>query len=388
MTRPYDLIIVGAGLYGAVIAQQAVGCGLRVLVIEKRDHVAGYCYSFPDAQTGLIVHRHGAHIFHTKQKYIWDYVNRFAQFVPYVHRVRARIGGITYPLPINLSTLRDFFGVSLEANEVDHFLSLQRGTFREPQNFEEKAVNLVGWKLYEGFVRNYSAKQWGVAPKDLPSTMKLQIDVRPSTDDRYFGDRYQGVPVDGYTPMIQRMLTGADLDLGVDFCQEPHRWQKLTKGLVYTGPLDRYFNFRHGPLKWREITHELKVCSPASKLESPVVNINDDSSDCTRIADYSQLSASSHTGGPIVLGWERLTSVNDNERAYVENRVLKPVRFDEEEERLVKYQRDASREHHVYFGGRMADYRLYDMEHVVALAMKAARSIVSQTSSGTLNHRV
>ena len=215
--QQYDFVIVGSGLFGAVFAQQAIEHGKRVAVIEKREHIGGNCYSYEDPETGIIIHRYGTHIFHTPNKAIWDYINRFSEFTGYRHRVLTTHKGKVYSMPINLGTINAFYGLELKPEEVDAFIAERKGDIQRPRNFEEKGISLIGEDLYRAFIAGYTEKQWQCDPRELPASIISRLPVRNSYDDSYFNDRYQGLPLHGYTPIFEKLLEGAEVFLDTDF---------------------------------------------------------------------------------------------------------------------------------------------------------------------------
>ena len=231
----YDVLVVGAGLYGSVFAQQAKEAGRSVKVIEKRAQVGGNCNSYAFEDTRILVHQYGTHIFHCSDKAIWDYVNRFTDFNRYQHRVLTVHKNRVYPMPICLTTLNSFFGLNMAPSEVEEFLASKRSDIPSPSNFEEKALSLVGREIYEAFIRGYTLKQWGRDPRELPASVITRLPFRSSYHDAYFDDCYQGIPVEGYAPMFDRMLTGIPLELGVDFLADREWWRTKHRWLYTLG---------------------------------------------------------------------------------------------------------------------------------------------------------
>ena len=213
----YDFVVVGAGFFGAVFAHEAKKAGKKVLVIEKRDHIGGNCYSYDDPETNINIHKYGPHIFHTPDKKIWDYINSFADFNDYRHRVLTNAGGKVYSLPINLATINQFYNLTLTPDEAAEFLKSKTPEISKPANLEEKAISLVGRELYETFIKGYSIKQWGCDPRELPAEVITRLPVRTSYNDIYYDDDYQGMPIGGYTPIFEKMLKGIPLELKTDF---------------------------------------------------------------------------------------------------------------------------------------------------------------------------
>ena len=261
--RCCDVMIVGAGFYGATLAERlANGLGKRVLVIDRRHHIGGNAYSENDPETGIEVHKYGAHLFHTSNETVWNYVKRFTAFTDYRHRVFTTYRGQVYPMPINLGTICQFFGRRFSPDEARALIAGQAAELggRAPRNLEEKAISLIGRPLYEAFIRGYTAKQWQTDPRELPEHIITRLPVRYTFDNRYFTDAFEGLPVDGYTAVFERMLDDPliDVRLGVDFFDlKPHLRADLP--IVYTGPIDRYFDYCEGELGWRTIDFELET---------------------------------------------------------------------------------------------------------------------------------
>lgn len=365
----YDYIIVGTGLFGAVFAQQAVENGRSVLLLESRGHIGGNCYSEPQEGTNIIVHRYGTHIFHTNSREIWDYTNRFTEFNRYQHRVLTTHRDRVYAMPINLGTINQFYDVNLRPGEVEAFLGRKKGRITNPRNLEEKAISLIGEDLYEAFIKGYTIKQWGCDPRELPAGIITRLPVRTSFHDSYFNDRYQGIPVEGYTPIFERMLDGIPVEMGVDFLEDPDHWRSRARKIVYTGPIDRYFAYEHGRLNWRSVRFETEVVDEDDHQGTSVMNYADAEIPFTRIHEPKHLHLEKpQTPGKTVI--IREYSQVDNDRPYY------PVNFAGDREKLSLYQRMAAKEGNVLFGGRLAEYKYYDMHQVIGSALqKAAKEL-------------
>jgi UDP-galactopyranose mutase len=366
VTSNYDYLIVGSGLFGAVFAQQAIAAGRRVLVVEKRRHIGGNCWSEEHEDTGIIVHRYGTHVFHTPNRAIWEYVNRYSAFTGYRHRVLTTHAGGVYSMPINLGTINAFFGKQLRPGEVTAFLAAERGQIAAPANLEEKAISLVGERLYRAFIAGYTEKQWGRSPRDLPASIITRLPVRTSYDDSYFDDRYQGLPAEGYTPLLERLLAGADVELGVDFLADREYWRGRARRLVYTGAIDAYFGWCHGRLNWRSVRFETDVLPQADYQGAAVMNYADLDVPYTRIHEPKHLHPER--------GARADTTVIVREYAQIDNDApYYPVGTAADQALLEQYQALAAAEPGVRMGGRLAQYKYFDMHHVIAQALKAAR---------------
>jgi UDP-galactopyranose mutase len=364
--KRYDFVVVGSGLFGAVFAQQAVENGRSVLVLEKRAHVGGNCHSEEHEDTGIIVHRYGTHVFHTPNRGIWDYVNRFSEFTRYRHRVLTMHRGRAFSMPINLGTINAFYGVTLRPSEVEAFLAGKRVPIEAPRNLEEKAISLVGAELYRAFIAGYTRKQWGRDPRELPAGIITRLPVRSSYDDAYFDDAYQGLPVAGYAPIFARLLAGADVETGVDFLADRGHWARRARRVVYTGPIDAYFGYAHGRLNWRSVRFDTEVLHEADHQGTAVMNYADLDVPYTRIHEPKHLhpERATRTGTTVVV--REYSQVDDDAPYY-------PVGTPDDEQKLGRYQALAAAERDVRMGGRLAQYRYFDMHHVIAHALKAAR---------------
>lgn len=363
----YDYVVVGSGLFGAVFAQQMREHGRSVLVLERRGHIGGNCYSYEYQDTGINVHAYGTHIFHTSDAAVWSYVRRFADFNHYRHRVLTTHRDRVFTMPINLGTVNAFFGTNLRPFELERFLAEQREEIASPKNLEEKAISLVGRELYEAFIRGYTKKQWGCDPRRLPASIITRLPVRTSYDDAYFDDTYQGIPIGGYTPMFERMLDGIPVELGVDYFADRERWERTARRkIVYTGPIDRYFDYAHGRLSWRSVRFELERVAVPDYQGTSVMNYADEEIPYTRVHEPRHLHPERRAAPDSTVVVREYSLVNDDEPYY-------PVNFESDRRVLAEYEALAAGETRTVFGGRLARYRYYDMHQVVASALKAAR---------------
>jgi len=365
-----DYLVVGSGLFGAVFSQQAKEAGRSVRLIEKRDHIGGNCFSYEFDDTNITVHAYGTHIFHTSDPDIWNYVNRFTEFNRYQHRVLTTHRSKVYSMPINLGTINAFYGVNLRPSEVESFLASKRGDIANPGNLEEKAISLIGRDLYEAFIRGYTKKQWGCDPKLLPASIITRLPVRTSYHDSYFDDLYQGIPVGGYTPIFERMLEGIPVELRTDFLKDLGYWRSRARKVVYTGPIDAYFEYEYGRLNWRSVRFESEKVASDDFQGTSVMNYADDDVPFTRIHEPKHLHPERKfpPGVSVVV---REYSLIDNDRPYY------PVNFDEDKEKLAKYRDLQAQEKSTLFGGRLAQYRYYDMHQVIGSALKVAKAELS-----------
>jgi len=366
----YDFIVVGAGLFGSIFAQQAREAGRSVLVLERRGHIGGNCHSHEFEDTGITVHSYGTHIFHTSDERVWRYMQRFSDFNQHRHRVLTTWHGKVYSLPINLGTINSFFGVNLRPDQAEAFLASKREPIASPGNLEEKAMSLVGRELYEAFVKGYTTKQWGCDPRTLPASIITRLPVRTSYHDGYFNDRYQGVPLDGYTKLFERLLQGVPVQLGVDFLADRSYWRQRAHRVVYTGPLDRYFDYVCGRLTWRSVRFELERLPSSDYQGVSVMNYADPDVPYTRIHEPKHL----HLERP----WNERATVIVREYSQVDpDEPYYPVNLEGDRETFARYHALAAEDPGVVFGGRLASYRYYDMHQVVGQALAKARELLS-----------
>ena len=365
---PCDLVVAGAGLFGLTVAERAAReLGLRVLVLERRPHIAGNCFTEADPDTGTEVHRYGSHIFHCTHRGIWDYVNRFTRFNGYRHHVFTVHRGHLYAMPINLLTISAFFGRAMRPAEARALIAGQAAELgdRVPGNFEEKAISLIGRPLYEAFIRGYTQKQWDTDPRLLPADIITRLPVRLTTEARYFSDRFEGIPEDGYTAMCERMADhpGIAVRLRVDFLAVRDR---LPRGVpvVYTGPIDRYFEYRLGRLSWRSVRFERELVAEGDFQGTAVVNYADPEVPFTRIHEYHHYHPEKpHPEDRTVIFREYSAFTGtDNEPAY-------PIRTAENTKIFEAYRALAEAEEGVIFGGRLGTYRYLDMHQAVGGAL-------------------
>ncbi|MCW2863409.1 MAG: UDP-galactopyranose mutase [Actinoallomurus sp.] len=359
-----DLVIAGSGLFGLTVAERcARDLGLRVLVVERRDHIGGNAYSEIEPATGIEVHRYGAHLFHTSNERVWEYVNRFTAFTDYRHRVYSVFKGRVYPMPINLGTICAYFGRAMGPDEARRLIAEQAAEVADPRNLEEKAISLIGRPLYEAFIRGYTAKQWQTDPRDLPPEIITRLPVRYTFDNRYFADRYEGLPRDGYASWLERMADHPRIEirLGTDFFDLDAAG---SVPVVYTGPLDRYFGHREGALGWRTLDFEPEVLATGDFQGTPVMNYADEDVPYTRIHEFRHFHPERESPPDrtvIVREYSRFAEPGD-EPYY-------PIDTEADRVRLARYRDLARAEKGVLFGGRLGTYRYLDMHMAIASAL-------------------
>ena len=362
MNKHYDYLIVGAGLYGAVFAQKAMEAGKTCLVIEKRDHIAGNIYT--EAVEGIQVHRYGAHIFHTNNDEVWNYVNRFATFNRYTNSPVANYKGEIYNMPFNMNTFNKMWGVITPA-EAQAEIERQRAAHyvAEPKNLEEQAINLVGTDIYEKLVKHYTEKQWGRPCTELPAFIIKRLPVRFIYDNNYFNALYQGIPVGGYTAMVEKMLEGAEVKLGVDYLADKAAWDAVADKVVYTGPIDAYFGYKLGALAYRSVRFETETLDMENYQGNAVVNYTDADTPYTRIIEHKHFEFGTQPKTVISREYSAEWKVGD-EPYY-------PVNDEANGALYQQYKVLAEGEEKVLFGGRLGEYKYYDMDKVIEAALAA-----------------
>ncbi|MDE6407527.1 MAG: UDP-galactopyranose mutase [Anaeroplasmataceae bacterium] len=359
----FDYLIVGAGLYGSVCAYELSKKGYKCLVIDKRNHIAGNIYT--EEIKGIQVHKYGAHIFHTDDKKIWDYINQFADFNNYINSPIAIYKNELYNLPFNMNTFSKLWGVKTPA-EAQAIIEKEKETYRidNPKNLEEQAINLVGSTIYEKLVKGYTAKQWGKPCNQLPSFIIKRLPVRFTYDNNYFNDRYQGIPIGGYTQIIEKMLANVEVRLNYDFFEHQEELEKLCKKIIYTGPIDQYFGYCYGSLEYRTVRFENEILEQSNFQGNAVVNYTEYDVPYTRIIEHKHFEFDS-TSPYTVISKEYSTSWKLGDEPYY------PINDDKNGTLYQKYLELAKKKKNVLFGGRLAQYKYYDMDDVIASALKS-----------------
>lgn len=365
----YDYLIVGAGLYGAVFAQQMKAAGKSVLVVDKRLHVAGNAYT--KKVEGIQLHQYGAHILHTNDERVWNYLNRFATFNRFTNAPLANYRGQLYSLPFNMYTFHKMWGVVTPQQAAAKIDQQRKEILGTPQNLEEQAISLVGRELYEKLIKGYTEKQWGRACQDLPASIIRRLPVRLCFDNNYFDARYQGIPVAGYTRMVEKMLEGITVRLGVDYLTDRGQLDALAKKIVYTGPVDAFFDYRFGALEYRSVRFENELLDCPNFQGNAVVNYTDRQVPWTRIIEHKWFTFGLDERGNAlprtVISREYSTECRRGDEPYY------PI-GDEKNNARYKAYREWSRERKdVIFGGRLGEYRYCDMDVVVACALDRAQ---------------
>ena len=365
----YDYLIVGSGLYGSVFAQQVKEAGKSVLVIDKRPNVAGNVYT--ERIEGINVHKYGAHIFHTNNKKVWDYVNRFTEFNRFTNSPVANYKGELYSLPFNMYTFNKMWGV-VTPEEVAAKIDEQRKKIKgEPKNLEEQAISLVGRDIYEKLVKGYTEKQWGRECKKLPAFIIKRLPVRLTFDNNYFNALYQGIPIGGYTKMVENMLDGIEVKLGVDYLQNNKELDKISDKIVYTGAIDAYFNYKLGALEYRSVKFENEILNIPNFQGNAAVNYTDTETPWTRIIEHKWFEFGKDENGKdihkTVISREYSSEWKLGDEPYY------PVNDEKNSKLYAEYKKLAESEKNIIFGGRLGEYKYYDMDAVIASALKKSK---------------
>jgi UDP-galactopyranose mutase len=364
-----DLVVVGSGFFGLTIAERCANdLGLRVLVVERRHHIGGNAYSEPEPQTGIEVHRYGAHLFHTSNAHVWEYANRFTAFTGYQHRVFTIYKSRVYPLPINLATICEYFGAAMSPDEARALIAEQAAEVPAGQaaNLEQKAVSLIGRPLYEAFIRGYTFKQWQTDPVDLPAEIITRLPVRYTFNNRYFSDTFEGLPADGYTAWLERMADHRNIEVRLD--TDFARLRPDTAGrvpVVYTGALDAYFDYAAGDLGWRTLDFELEVLPTGDFQGTPVMNYADADVPFTRIHEFRHFHPERdwYPKDKTVIMREFSRFAGRGDEPYY------PINTAADRDRLLAYREMAAREPGVLFGGRLGTYKYLDMHMAIGSAL-------------------
>ena len=366
--RSADLIVVGSGFFGLTVAERAASeLGARVVMLERRDHIGGNAYSYRDADTGIEVHKYGSHLFHTSNRRVWDYVNRFTSFNSYRHVVHTTHQGRVFDMPINLGTICSFFGKAMSPREARELIAEQvkEAGIADPQNFEDKAISLIGRSLYDAFIKGYTAKQWETNPRELPESVISRLPVRYTFDRSYFSDTWEGLPLHGYHSWLEAMAENSliDLRLNVDFFDIKANVEEGTP-VVYTGAIDRYFNFEQGSLNWRTLDLHIEVVDEPDFQGTSVMNYADASVPYTRIHEFQHLHPERvNESGRTVIMREYSRSARRGDEPYY------PVNTPEDRRNLSRYRERAKSETDVVFGGRLGTYQYLDMHMAIASAL-------------------
>lgn len=363
--KKYDYLIVGAGLFGSTFANLAHKQGKKVLVIDRRNHIAGNIYT--EEVEGIQVHRYGAHIFHTDYKDVWDYVNSFVEFNRYTNSPVARINNEIYNMPFNMNTFAKIWNdVFTPEDAMRHINEEKKEITGEPKNLEEQAISLVGRTIYEKLIKGYTEKQWGRSCTELPSFIIKRLPVRLVYDNNYFNDRYQGIPIGGYTKLVEKMLDGIEVKLNTNFFDNIEEYKEIADKIVYTGPIDEYFNYSLGSLDWRSLKFDTKVLDQTNYQGNAVVNYTGHEVDYTRVIEHKHFEFDT-TSPKTVITFEYPADYKEGMEKYY------TVNDDKNNELADKYRELSKKEENVIFGGRLAEYKYYDMDDVIKSAFECIK---------------
>ena len=359
--KEYDYLIVGAGLFGAIFAYEANKRGKKCLVIDKRSHIAGNVYT--ENIEGINVHKYGAHIFHTSNKKVWDYINQFAEFNRYTNSPVAMYKGELYNMPFNMNTFNKLWGVITPEEAKGKIEEEKRlAGIREPKNLEEQAISLVGKTIYEKLVKGYTEKQWGKEAKELPSFIIKRLPVRFTYDNNYFNDLYQGIPIEGYTKIIEKMLEVIDTKLNCDFFENREELEKIAEKIIFTGPIDKYYDYCFGELEYRSLKFETEVLDIENYQGNAVVNYTEYEIPYTRIIEHKHFEFGNQP--------KTIITKEYPDKWTKEKEPYYPINDEKNSKLYEKYKELADKDNKVIFGGRLGKYKYYDMDKVIEEAMK------------------
>lgn len=362
----YDYLVVGAGLYGATFAHEAQSRGKKVLVIDKRPHIGGNVYT--EKIEGINVHKYGAHIFHTNNETVWRYVNQFATFNRFTNSPVANYKGKLYSLPFNMYTFNQMWGVVTPEEAATKIEEQRKEIANEPQNLEEQAISLVGRDIYEALVKGYTEKQWGRSCKELPAFIIKRLPVRLTFDNNYFNALHQGIPVGGYTKMVECMLDGVELKLNENYLDYRHTYNSLAKRVVYTGPIDAYFDYSLGHLEYRSVRFETEILDKPNYQGNAVMNYTDSDDPWTRIIEHKWFEFGKDEDGAdlpkTIISKEYSAEWRPGDEPYY------PINDKKNSDLYTQYRALAEKEQNIIFGGRLGEYKYYDMDAVIASALE------------------
>lgn len=366
----YDYLIIGSGLFGSVFARQAADAGKKVIVIDKRPNIAGNVYT--EKVEGINFHKYGAHIFHTNNTEVWNYVNRFATFNRFTNSPVANYKGELYSMPFNMYTFNKMWGVVTPEEAAAKIEEQKKEITEEPQNLEEQAISLVGRDIYEKLVKGYTEKQWGRDCKELPAFIIKRLPVRLTFDNNYFNASYQGIPIGGYTKLVENLLEGIEVRLNEDYLKDKAKWNAMAKKVVYTGAIDAYFDYTLGNLEYRSVRFENEILDVPNFQGNAAVNYTDRETPWTRIIEHKWFEFGKDENGndlpKTIISKEYSSEWKPGDEPYY------PVNDKKNGELYQKYKALAEKEENIIFGGRLGEYKYYDMDAVIASALECARN--------------
>lgn len=366
----YDYLIIGSGLFGSVFARQAADAGKKVFVIDKRPNIAGNVYT--EKVEGINFHKYGAHIFHTNNTEVWNYVNRFATFNRFTNSPVANYKGELYSMPFNMYTFNKMWGVVTPEEAAAKIEEQKKEITEEPQNLEEQAISLVGRDIYEKLVKGYTEKQWGRDCKELPAFIIRRLPVRLTFDNNYFNALYQGIPIGGYTKLVENLLEGIEVRLNEDYLEDKEKWNAMAEKVVYTGAIDAYFDYALGNLEYRSVRFENEILDVPNFQGNAAVNYTDKETPWTRIIEHKWFEFGKDEEGndlpKTIISKEYSSEWKPGDEPYY------PVNDKKNGELYQKYKALAEKEENIIFGGRLGEYKYYDMDAVIASALECARN--------------
>lgn len=360
----YDYLIVGCGLFGSVCAREFTNKGYKCLVIDKKNHIGGHCYS--ENMDGINVHMYGPHIFHTSNEQVWNYINKFCSFNNFIYRPKVLFKDKLYSFPINLFTLYQIFGVKTPAEAKEKLKSVKIN-IDDPQNLEEYILSVVGEELYETFIKGYTIKQWKKDPKELPSSIIKRIPIRLTFDDNYFFDKYQGIPIGGYTNVFTNMLKGIEVRLGIDYFSAKKHFNSLAKKVIYTGPIDKFYDYQYGKLEYLTLKFEHENLKCEDYQGVAVVNFTEQSIPYTRIIEHKHFEFNNQPHTLITKEYPEEWN-NDKDPYY-------PINTNKNETLISSYKNLCNLQKNVIFGGRLAEYKYYDMDDTIEKALSVTSNL-------------
>lgn len=368
----YDYLIVGSGLFGSVFARQATDAGKKVMVIDKRPNIAGNVYT--EKVEGINFHKYGAHIFHTNNTEVWNYVNRFATFNRFTNSPVANYKGELYSMPFNMYTFNKMWGVVTPEEAAAKIEEQKKEVTGEPRNLEEQAISLVGRDIYEKLVKGYTEKQWGRDCKELPAFIIKRLPVRLTFDNNYFNALYQGIPIGGYTKMVENLLDGIEVKVNTDYFEDKEKWDSIADKVIYTGAIDAYFDYSLGNLEYRSVRFENEVLDIPNFQGNAAVNYTDRETPWTRIIEHKWFEFGKDENGndlpKTIISREYSSEWKPGDEPYY------PVNDEKNTELYRKYRELADKEDKVIFGGRLGEYKYYDMDAVIASALKLSKEML------------
>lgn len=362
----YDYLLVGAGLFNAVFAHEAVKRKKKCLVIEKRGHIGGNCYT--ENVEGITVHRYGAHIFRTSNKKIWEYMCQFANFNHFVNSPIARYKDELYNMPFNMNTFSRLWNITLPREAKDIIKRQSRDVHRPARNLEEHAISLVGKDIYEKLIKGYTEKQWGRPCTELPASIMRRIPLRFTYNNNYYDDPYQGIPIGGYTPIIEKMFKNCEILCNTDYLESKEKWNSMAENVIYTGTIDAFYNYKYGELEYRSLRFETEILNEKNYQGIAVVNFTEAAVPYTRIIEHKHFEFG--TQEKTIISREYPVKCNRATEPYY------PINDEKNNQKYKLYRRKAEDEKHIYFGGRLGGYQYFDMQDTIKSALELARKLL------------